>query len=263
MDQTLNNPELKYQLLADFKHFEDKMNGEANSPIHKIRQDAISVFDKLGFPIKTMEEWKYTNLNTDTKNQYRQILIPHSNKLTEEDIKNLNIPEIDGSTLVLVNGRYSAKLSKINNNDESIFIGSFSDGLSKHNDVVMKHFAKYADYKVHSMSALNTAFASDGVFIYVPKNKTLEKHILIVNIADSREENILLQPRNLFVLEEGASASISEITFSIGDKPSLNNTVTEIVVSPNARLDHHRIQNDSHEACQVSTTQVNQLKDSY
>jgi Fe-S cluster assembly protein SufD len=263
MDQTLNNPELKYQLLADFKHFEDKMNGEANSPIHKIRQDAISVFDKLGFPIKKMEEWKYTNLNSVTKNEYRQILIPHSNKLTEEDIKNLNIPEIDGSTLVLVNGRYSAKLSKINNNDESIFIGSFSEGLSKHNDIVMSHFAKYADYKAHSMTALNTAFANDGVFIYVPKNKTPDKPILIVNIADSREENILLQPRNLFVLEEDASASISEITYSIGDKPSLNNTVTEIVVSPNARLDHHRIQNDSHDAYNVNTTQVNQSKDSY
>src|SRR5690606_7415073 len=164
MDQTLNNPELKYHLLSDFKHFEDHMNGEANSPIHKIRQDAISVFETLGFPIKKMEEWKYTNLNTVTKNQYRQILIPQTNKISEEDYKNLSIPQFDGSLVVMVNGRFSTRLSKIDNSDESIFIGSFSEGLAKHNDLVMKHFAKYADYKSHSMTALNTAFANDGIF---------------------------------------------------------------------------------------------------
>jgi Fe-S cluster assembly protein SufD len=262
MDQTVNNPELKYQLLSDFKHFEDHMNGEANSPIHKIRQDAISVFETLGFPIKKMEEWKYTNLNTVTKNQYRQILIPQTNKITEEDLQRLHLPELNGNVLVLFNGRFSSRLSKIVSQQEGVFIGSFADGYGKHHDLVMKHFAKYADYKNHSMTALNTAFANDGIFIHVPKGKIVEEPVTIINIADSREENILLQPRNLFILEESSSISISEITFSIGEKPSLNNSVTEISVAPNARLDHHRIQNESHNAYQVNTTQVDQAKDS-
>ena len=263
MNQTVNNPELKYRLLSDFKHFEDHMNGEANSPIHKIRQDAISVFDKLGFPVKKMEEWKYTNLNTVTKNEYRQILIPQTNKITEDDLKNLHLPEVNGNLLVLVNGRFSSRLSKIVTVQDGVFIGSFAEGYGKHHDLIMKHFAKYADYKNHSMVALNTAFASDGVFVYLPKGKILEEPVVIVNIADSREENTLLQPRNLFVLDENSSANISEITFSVGEKPSLNNSVTEIFVAPNARLDHHRIQNDGHNAYQVNTTEVNQAKDSY
>lgn len=261
--ESVNNPELKYQLLSDFKHFEDHMNGEANSPIHKIRQDAISVFEKLGFPVKKMEEWKYTNLNTVTKNHYRQILIPQTSKITEDDLKNIPLPEGNLNLLVLVNGRYSSRLSNIITENDGVYIGSFASAYGKSHELIIKHFAKYADYKNHSMVALNTAFASDGVFVHIPKNVNVDEPIVVVNIADSSEDNILLQPRNLFILDEGASANITEITVTKGDNPSLNNTVTEISVAPNSRLEHYRIQNDGHNAYQVNTTEINQEKDSY
>ena len=261
--ESVNNPELKYQLLSDFKHFEDHMNGEANSPIHKIRQDAISVFEKLGFPVKKMEEWKYTSLNTVTKHHYRQILIPQTSKITEEDLNKIPLPEGDSNLLVLVNGRYSERLSRVITEQNGVYIGSFASAYGKNHELIMNHFAKYADYKRHSMVALNTAFASDGVFIHIPKNTIINESVVILNIADSREDNILLQPRNLFILDEGATANITEITATLGENPSLNNTVTEISVAPNARLEHYRIQNDGHNAYQVNTTEVNQTKDSY
>lgn len=263
MDNAVNNPELKYQLLSDFKLFEDHMNGEASSPVHKIRQSAISAFDRLGFPVKKMEEWKYTNLNSVIKNHYRQALIPQTINLTPEDIEKYLVPGMEANIITLVNGRFSSKLSKIITDTEGVFVGSFSEGYAKHNDIVTEHFAKYADYENHAMTALNTAFAQDGVFIYAGKSKAIQEPVLIINIADAREEILLSQPRDLIVLEESSSVTMIEESFTIGDKSCFGNSVSEIVVKPNARMEHYRMQNDADTAYQVNTTQVNQHKDSY
>jgi Fe-S cluster assembly protein SufD len=59
-----SNTDLKAQLIADFKDAEGKMNGEAKSPIHLVRQQALQTFDQLGFPTIKHEEWKYSNVKT-------------------------------------------------------------------------------------------------------------------------------------------------------------------------------------------------------
>ena len=56
------NIDLKIKLLEDFNNLEVNLNGESKNNIHKIRQDAIASFEELGFPVKKMEAWKYTNL---------------------------------------------------------------------------------------------------------------------------------------------------------------------------------------------------------
>ncbi len=63
-------------------------------------------------------------------------------------------------------------------------------------EVVEKHFSKYADYKNSSLTALNTAFAKDGAFVYIGKNENVTEPVQIIFISDSREESFMSQPRN-------------------------------------------------------------------
>lgn len=256
------NIDLKIQLLEDFKNLELSLNGESKNYFHKIRQDAISTFEELGFPVMKLEEWKYTNINPVLKHDFKTSYHFTDSKLIKNDIKDFLFDEGKVNLLVFVNGQFDEKLSNIISNSEQVFIGSFLDGRVKLSDVVEKHFSKYANYKNQSLTALNTAFAKDGAFIYVKQNTEVIEPVHILNISDARDESYLSQPRNLYVVEEGASVKIVEDYYSLGDKHSFTNAVTEIYCAANSSLERYKIQNDNDKAYHIGTTQVMQEKDS-
>ena len=63
--------QLKEKLLSSFIVFENEINGQADSPIHEIRREALKTFEELGFPTKRHEEWKYTNLKPILKHDFK------------------------------------------------------------------------------------------------------------------------------------------------------------------------------------------------
>ncbi len=255
------NIDLKIKLLEDFEKFESGLNGETKNYFHKIRQDAIATFEELGFPVKKLEEWKYTNITPILKHDFKTVIETASSKLSEADIKDYLFQE-NVNILVFVNGQFDEKLSKIITKTEGVFIGSLLKGRVILSEVVEKHFSKYADYKNQSLTALNTAFAKDGAFIYVKKNTAVDEPVYILNISDSRDESYLSQPRNLYIAEEGASVKIVEDYYSIGNKHSFTNAVTEIYCGANSNLERFKIQSEGEHAFNINTTQVMQEKDS-
>ena len=255
------NIDLKIKLLEDFRNLESSLNGESKNYFHKIRQDAIAVFEQLGFPVKKLEEWKYTNINPILKHDFKTPVSENSFNLSKEDIKNVLFDEGKVNQLVFVNGQFNENLSEIITSNEKIFIGSFLKGRLIHNDIIEKHFSKYADYKINSLVALNTAFAKDGAFVYLQKG-IFSDPVHILHISDSRQESFLSQPRNLFVIEEGSEIKITENYFSLGDKHSFTNVVTEIYLDKNSDIHHYKIQNENDKAYHIGTTQVMQEKDS-
>jgi Fe-S cluster assembly protein SufD len=256
------NTDLKIKLLEDFKNLELNLNGESKNYFHRVRQDAILAFEELGFPVKKMEEWKYTNLNPILKHDFKTVYEPAKTELSRKDIRKYLLEGVKVNLLVFVNGQFSERLSDIVTKSEKIFIGSISEGRISHNDIIDRHFSKYADYKKHSLTALNTAFAKDGAFIYLQKGVEVAEPVHILNIASASNENIMAQPRNLFVAETGSDIKIIEEYYSLGDKHSFTNVVTEIYCAENSRLERYQIQNDNGKAYHVGTTQVMQEKDS-
>ncbi len=75
------------------------------------------------------------------------------------------------------------------------------------------------------------------------------------------EDNTHHQPRLKIILEDGAQATIIEKHEGTG--AYWKNMSTEIVLGANARLDHIRIQNDSHEAVQTNMMHITMERDSY
>ena len=56
---------LQEKLISSFLAFELDIN--IQSPVHNIRTRALKEFEKLGFPNKKLEAWKYTSLNAILK----------------------------------------------------------------------------------------------------------------------------------------------------------------------------------------------------
>ena len=87
---------------------------------------------------------------------------------------------MEHSLIVFVNGRYSSENSTdLLNLPKGVIVGSIAEEIKKNNEVLLKHFGKYADYQNHIFTALSTAYTDDGAFIYVPAGKIVEEPIHI------------------------------------------------------------------------------------
>lgn len=252
--------DIKDWYISNFGEFEKRLNGGKESFIHQKRRDALSNFRKLDFPTTSNEEWKYTSIAPLLKHNF----VPSYEKknISKEFIKSLLFDEMEHSLIVFVNGRYSAEHTDLLNLPKGVIVGSFAEEIKKKNDVLIKHFGKYADYDNHIFTALSTAYTDDGAFIYVPAGKIVEEPIHIIFITDSGNEKILTQPRNLFIAEKNSQVTIIEHYFGNDGEIYFTNSVTEIVAEENAIVDHIKLQEESKNAFHIARMEVNQERSS-
>ena len=116
--------------------------------------------------------------------------------------------------------------------------------------------------KQDNLTSLNTAFAKEGAYIYIPKNVEVQKPIQIINLTTGAEVATMMQPRNLIVVEENAHVQIIERHQSLNSNAVLSNVVTEVFVGRNATVDYYKIQNDNLNASLVDNTYIEQKTNS-
>ena len=249
--------ELKEKIVSSYVAFENKV--DMNSDIHEIRSKALQNFEDLGFPTKKLEAWKYTSLNAVLKEDYS--LFPEKENTIElADVKKYFIDDIDAYKLVFIDGKFSSFLSETTHDTFDVCLMSSALAKPKYKAVIENYFNKIA--KQDNLTSLNTAFANEGAYIYIPKNVEVEKPIQILNFTTGSEAAILLQPRNLIVVEQNAHVQIIERHQSLTSHPALTNAVTEIFAAKDATVDLYKIQNDATNASLVDNTYIEQKSNS-
>ncbi|MAW94181.1 MULTISPECIES: Fe-S cluster assembly protein SufD [unclassified Leeuwenhoekiella] len=244
---------LKDKLLSSYLTFQE--NQDFDNSIHDIKDAAIKVFEENGFPTKKDENWKYTSLNSLVKDDYS--LVGRNEDAVEfRDVKKYFLNDIDTYKIVFIDGKYSSYLSETTHDGVDVCLLSAALTKPKYKPVIDKYFDKIV--KTDSLTSLNTAFASEGAYIYVPKNKTVSKPIQIVHFSTGVESNLMLQPRNLVVVEENSEVQIIERHQSLNSNPVFTNSVTEIFSGNYARVDYYKIQNDKDQASLIDNTHIDQ-----
>ena len=99
--------------------------------------------------------------------------------------------------------------------------------------------------------------------MHIPKKKRVEKPIQIIHFSTGVNQNLMLQPRNLVVVEAQSEVQIIERHQSLSDTAVLTNVVTEIFTHKGAQVDYYKIQNDREEASLVDSTYIHQEKHSH
>ena len=250
--------DLKDKLLTSFLAFEEQVDVHSN--IHDIRSEAIKVFENEGFPSKKNEDWKYTSLKSIVKEDY-SVFPKQENAIEYSDVKKFFIHDIDTYKIVFIDGKYSSHLSQTTHEGFDVCLMSSALDKPKYKVIIDNYFNKIA--QKNSITSLNTAFSKEGAYIHVPKSKVIEKPIQIVHFSTGNESALLLQPRNLIVVEENAQVQIIERHQSLTANPVLTNSVTEIFANKNAIIDYYKIQNDRQEASLIDSTYVNQKDNSF
>ena len=249
--------ELKDKFAASYVAFENGV--DVNSDVHDIRTKALQNFEDLGFPTKKLEAWKYTSLNSVLKQDYS--IFPNSEVAIElADVKKYFIHDIDTYKVVFIDGKYSSFLSETTHDTIDVCLMSSALTKPKYKAVIENYFNKIA--KQDNLTSLNTAFASEGAYIYIPRNVEVEKPIQIINFTTGSEDAIMTQPRNLIVAEQNAHVQIIERHQSLTSNPVLTNSVTEVFAAKDATVDIYKIQNDDKNASLVDNSYIEQKSNS-
>lgn len=218
------------------------------------RNEAFERFKSTGFPSAKAEEWRFTNIQPLLNESYHVGgHLPGQAVNVEASI----IEGVDAYRIVLVNGVYRQDLSDVIESPGTL-LTSLANATTE--AVFTTHFAQHADKAENPFVWINTAMAADGFFLGVNANVLVEKPIHIVHISAANSQKFY-QTRNLVVLEKGAEAEIIE-TFITEDNSSrtFSNSVTEIVVSENAKLEHYYLQQADEQSVFNNHTEVVQKK---
>ncbi len=246
--------DLKDKLVSSFMAFENSV--DIDHPVHDIRSEAIKNFELKGFPNKKQEAWKYTSLNSLQKIDF-SIFPKAENALEYHHVKKYFLHEIDTYKIVFIDGIYSSYLSETTHDGVDICLMSSALTKPMYKPVVDVYFNKIAS-KDESLTTLNTAFSREGAYIYIPKNKAPKKPVEILHFATGNEASLLLQPRNLIIVEENAEVQIIERHQSLTSNEVLTNCVTEIYAAKSAIVDYYKVQNDNHSASFIDNTYISQ-----
>jgi Fe-S cluster assembly protein SufD len=226
-----------------FKAKEDLLEKASPSFMMNIREEAIHEFGIKGLSDRKDELYKYTSLQKLFEPGYTMQLQPSNVDFSVEDIFNCDVPNLQTRLEIILNGFYKVNGTALTVMENGIIIGSFAEALRKYPELVREHFAKHAGIKNDSLVSLNTAFAIDGLFIYVPKGQVLEDPVQVVHLPMTGIDT-MLHYRNLFIMEENASAEVIVCDHTLSPFRFLTNSVTEIYAGKGARFHYSRIQNE-------------------
>ncbi len=257
----IETSEEKNTYLTEFADFETSPLAGGQSWLQTTRRKAIGRFNEIGFPSTRQEEWRFTNISPIAQIPFR-LAKPGRNGLTVAEISNYTFGDVDCAQLVFVNGCFSEHLSMLKPLPKGARVTSLASALASDRGLLEPHLARYADFERNTFAALNTAFMSDGAFVYLPPGTMLKDIVHLLYISTREPESTVSHPRNLIVIGDGSKVTLVESYVGLGKGVYLTNAVTEVVLGSNCVVDHYRLQRESDDAFHIGHLQVLQQRDS-
>jgi Fe-S cluster assembly protein SufD len=228
-----------------------------------LRRAAADRFATVGFPASRDEEWRFTPIGPIAQTAWRPSPGVAAT-VAAERLAPFVFGHPEWSTLVFINGAYSAPLSRIADLPRGVRVGSLAEALRTDGAVLQAHLARHAPIEGSPFTALNTAGFRDGGLVHVPAGLELERPVHFVFLTTPDAEGTAIHPRNLIVVERGARASVIESYVTLApDGVYWTNPVTEVAAAAGSWLEHTRIQRESERAQHVALTHVDQGRDSH
>jgi Fe-S cluster assembly protein SufD len=247
MSALIEKTDLSLRYTIHYNKVKEQFLRESPLTLNAPRDKAFQDFVSQGIPSTENENYKYTNLQPQFSHEFKFV---HQSEKVEpyfNEIFNCDITKLDTQIVFTINGWYWQKNKKSELFPEGIVFCSFKEAVIDNPGLIEKYYTKLAKTDEDSLVALNTAFAQDGYFLYIPKNTCVEKPIQIINLLQSDEDTYTTH-RNLVVIEEGANVQMVLCHHTLNNNKYMSNSVTEIYVGTNANLDYYTIQNQHNDS---------------
>ncbi|HEX9745481.1 MAG TPA: Fe-S cluster assembly protein SufD [bacterium] len=247
--------------IEKFSQYEKLLNGSASTPLYALRREGIARFEKIGFPTRKVESWKYTNVKPITSIDFIPSALTNPGDVSLEDISEFLIPEAENSRIVLINGHYSTGLSNVEGSS-GITVTNLSEAINDGNKELLNRIGTLANDDNDAFTALNTAFIKDGVFVQIADKRESETPIHILNVSVRNDTPSIGYSRNVITIGNHCNVTVVDSYVSTGDGEYVTNSLNEIFVGKNSRFNIYKIQEEGVDALHIGKTFIEQDRDS-
>ena len=213
------------------------------------------------FPSVNDEKYLYTKVSSVFEKEL-SLYRPSSGDFPLDIIPKIlqsDIPVVDSYSILIHNG-YHRHNDQIHQLPGGIIVGSFVSMVKQFAHVYHNNISKF-EFSDDLLINLNTMLSGDGFLLYVPANTKPSKPIQITNLFDGNND-ALIQPRNLVVMESGSSAELLVGDYTLSDHSYVCNDVTEVKLGKGAALDMVRLQKVNGSTSLFTNTKVQQATSS-
>jgi Fe-S cluster assembly protein SufD len=244
--------------------------------MNAVRDEAFRDFQRLGFPSKKVERYKYTDIASLFAPDYGLNLNRLEIPVDPYEAFRCDVPNLSTNLYFVVNDSfYRSDKREVKNNSSLItYHSSLPEGviissMREHPEIVERYYAKLAKTAEDGVTALNTMLAQDGMLVYVPRDVKVERAIQVINILKATPRNaqrqvndLMVNRRVLIVLEQGAELKMLFCDHAADDCYFLATQVIEAFVGDNARLDLYCLEETHYKNVRVSNVYIDQQRNS-
>lgn len=201
-----------------------------NDRLTPVREAALARLQESGLPTTRQENWKYTDLSGAIEVAERA-LEAGSDRTNDGGVQqeiNAVRNTIDAHWLVIANGR---------------IIGEPPPELQTSGVEVLKFSESSATPSIDEpLAALNAALLEDGLSIRIDDGADISKPIAILVIDDADSTPCMSQVRVAIELAPNSHAQFVEYHTSSGTAEHYSNTVIDLTLADNAKVEYLRVQ---------------------
>lgn len=236
---------IEQQYIDLFSQCEAMICRHSAEAMNALRVQAFADFERLGFPTRKEEKYKYTDAADFFAPDYGLNLNRLDIPVNPYEVFKCDVPNMSTALYFVVNDAFYSKALPKTPLPEGVILGSLKDLSAMHPELVKKYYGKLADTSKDGITAFNTAFAQDGFLLYVPKGVVVDKPVQLVNILRA-DVDFMVNRRLLVVLEEGAQVRMLVCDHAMDEVNFLSTQVVEVFVGENAVLDFYELE-ETHE----------------
>ncbi len=249
------------QYIDLFSQYEPMICSHSAGVLNAPRAKAFDDFQRLGFPTRKMEKYKYTDISRFFEPDYGLNLNRLSIPVNPYEVFKCDVPNMSTSLYFVVNDSFYNKALPKSHLPEGVIMMGLKDAAGQYPELVKKYYGKLADTSEDGVTAFNTTFAQDGVFLYIPKGVIVEKPIQLVNILRA-DVNFMINRRVLIVIEDAAQAKLLICDHAMDNVNFLATQVIEVFVGKDAVFDMYELEETHTSSVRVSNCFVRQDENS-
>lgn len=224
----------------------------------------------MAFPAKGSDGYEYTDIDAMFAPDLGVNIMRLPVTADIEPMFRCGLPTVTHLLGITVNDTFRPTDRLLRLLPEGVKVTSFSTAGAEEQAIIRKYYGHVADVTpLRPATVLNTAFAQDGILIYVKRGVKSERPIQLVNILkalegpDGQEMPVLAVRRLLVVVEPFAEATLLVCDHDIASTVSSTSTrITEMVIGEGAHLNYYELEETSDTTSRYTRTAVRMDRDS-
>lgn len=256
-----NSIAISSQILELFSKQRSDMDIASHPTLNKFRDEGAADITESGIPDQKVEDYKYSDVSKLFKSSFATIPTYLQLKADLHSLFTCSVTTMETHLALTINGWFYRDNREIGSLPKGVIICSMIEACDKHSDIIEKHIGAASKDSNDPILSLNKMFATDGIFVYIPKGVVLERPIQIINLLGSKS-SVYATQRNLIVADNFSESKILICDHTLSEKSNIINSLTEISVCDGAKVELFNVENQNNLASTLSSIYSRQEKDS-